>query len=428
MFHEIVEYIKHPNQIWNSGRKRILVENFFSLSVLQLLNYLLPMITFPYLVAVLGIDNFGAVSFAQAFVQIFVIITDFGFNVSATRDISVAGEKKVDLSKVFYNVMYTKVTLLILGLLLYLLLIFNFSRFTSDNLLYLFSFGIVIGNTLFPTWFFSGIEKMKWITILNFISKLVYTILIVTIVKLPENYVLVPVFSSIGLFVAVIISYIIIIKKYVYISFRFLSFNEIYTEIKKGFHVFLAGIFGNIYGQGTIIILGLLTNNLIVGYYSVSEKIFKIFASIGSVISQTIFPYVSKSINKCIEKKYFNKILLLSIMSAFVLSVGIFVFSKKIYTIVANEIYWDGIWVLRFLIMLLPMEYANNIINSFLLAMRCDKIVSKMYVIVGIIFVFVCVFCILTFGIYGPVLGLLFVELCLLIWGLKNYIKFSKQI
>jgi len=78
--------------------------------------------------------------------------------------------------------------------------------------------------------------------------------------------------------------------------------------------------------------------------------------------------------------------------------------------------------------MLLPMEYANNIINSFLLAMRCDKIVSKMYVIVGIIFVFVCVFCILTFGIYGPVLGLLFVELCLLIWGLKNYIKFSKQI
>ena len=66
----------------------VLRKNILSLFVLQGANYILPLVTIPYLVRVLGPANFGRIAFAQAFIQYFVMLTDYGFNLSATRDIA----------------------------------------------------------------------------------------------------------------------------------------------------------------------------------------------------------------------------------------------------------------------------------------------------------------------------------------------------
>ena len=82
------------NKVLYDKKHKILVSNFVYLAILQGLNLLLPLITFPYLVRVLGIENFGLLSFSLALITYFQIITDFGFNSIATRDISVAIEDK----------------------------------------------------------------------------------------------------------------------------------------------------------------------------------------------------------------------------------------------------------------------------------------------------------------------------------------------
>ena len=82
---------------------------------MQAANTLLPLLTLPFLVRVLGVELFGQLAFVTAFMYYFVVLADYGFNLTATRDISIHRDDGNRINHIYSNVMVIKSLLLIVG-------------------------------------------------------------------------------------------------------------------------------------------------------------------------------------------------------------------------------------------------------------------------------------------------------------------------
>jgi len=279
----------------DQGRKRLL-ENFVSLSLLRGINYILPLITLPYLTRVLGVEKFGLVMFAQAFTWYFMNITDYGFNLSATREIAVNRGRTETISTIFNSVLIIKLALALTGFIVFSAIILIFGKFRGDWLLYLASYGMVFGYALFPEWLFQGMEKMKYITVINLTAKLIFIICIFAVIRSSADYIYVPVFYSLGFLAAGILGITIAVRQFK-LKWQWPGLKNMKIRLVDGFHIFITGIMPQLYNNSATFILGLLTNNILVGYYAAASKVIEALNSIIYIISQTFFPYLNRRIS-----------------------------------------------------------------------------------------------------------------------------------
>ena len=311
--------------------KKQLLSNFFSLSALQGLNMILPLITLPYLVRTLGVENFGLINFALAITMYFNILVSFGFELSATREISIHRDNIDKISEIFSSVMIIKIVLLFISLLILSILIILKDIFREHAMLYYATFGIVIGNVIFPSWFFQGMERMKYITYINVVSKVAFTILIFILVKNSTDYIYVPILNSLGAVIGGLYSLHLIFKLF---NIKMVIPNKqmIINQMKDSYHFFLSRVANNGSRYFATTIIGIYFSNTIVGYYSMVEKLFYAFMSLGGIISQTIYPYMSKTKNI----NFFKKIFLIVISSSIIILIFVVYFNKLLLLTVFN--------------------------------------------------------------------------------------------
>jgi PST family polysaccharide transporter len=228
---------KFKSKFQSENSKKISA-NFMYLSILQGMNLILPLITFPYLVRVLGIENFGLLMFAQAFIVYFTMIVDYGFNLSGIREVSSNRNNKSKLIKIFSSIMIARFILALVGLIFLTIIVFSFEKFSQNWELYYLTFGIVIGTALFPTWFFQGMEKMKYITVLTVIAKLIFTLSIFLFVTTEKDFIYVPLINSLGFIFVGFISLFIIFKDF-NIRIKFQKWKRIKIQFIKGWYIII---------------------------------------------------------------------------------------------------------------------------------------------------------------------------------------------
>lgn len=283
-------------------KNNILLSNFLSLTTLQLFSYILPLITLPYLVTKLTEEFYGIVMFSQSFTMFFSIVIDFGFGLSAVREIASCKGNKRKIEEIYSSIIIIKSILLIISFFLLVTIIYFFSRFSQYQIIYLISFLYVIGQAYFPIWLFQGIEKMKFITIISIIIRIIFTSSIFIFIKDSSDFYLVPLINGVGTIIGAIIA-LYIIRYKLFIKFRLQSINNIIYYFKDSFKYFISRISVNIYTSSNAFILGILTNNVIVGYYSMAEQLYKAMISMMGPLINSLYPYMVKNKNIVLFKK-----------------------------------------------------------------------------------------------------------------------------
>lgn len=325
-----------------------LASNVFSLALLQGANYLLPLLTIPYLVRVLGPEFFGLLAFATATIGFFMLITDFGFNLSATRQISIHRHDATKVNEIFSAVMTIKVMLMLLSFGLMAALVLSFEKFSQHWQVYFLTFGMVIGQVLFPVWFFQGMERMKYISYLNIAAKAFFTACIFIFVQSQSDYLWVPLLTSMGFVVAGLYSLYVLKIKFT-VHFYKPSFAHIQFQLREGWHVFFSSMSVSLYTIAIPFMLGLLTNNVVVGYFSAADKIVQAVKGLFQPVSQAMYPLISKKIQEDRQSglAFVKKMSWLVGSCMFFVSGLLFVFAQQIVYSVLGEAYYSSILLLQ---------------------------------------------------------------------------------
>ena len=193
--------------------------------------------------------------------------------------------------------MISKFLLSIVCLLILTIMVITFEIFTNNWELFFITYLIVFGDLLFPLWFFQGIENMKMITYLQISYKTIFVLLVLIFVNNKDDFLLVPLLDSVG---AILIGFFSIyyIKQKYHLKFIFIKYDLIYKELKDGWHIFLSRITVILYTSINTFVLGLLTNNELVGIYSIAEKIYMAIRGLLNPFVKAIFPFLVLKFNK----------------------------------------------------------------------------------------------------------------------------------
>ena len=344
---------------------RQLFENFFSLSILNALNVLLPLVTLPYILHTVGKANYGAYSYVYAVLQYVILFSTYGFNFSATKQISQCREDKETVSRIYNAVIACKSIIAVV--LSMLLLLFSRIVFKDETgiLMFLYGLGMVVGDIFTPVWLFQGMEKMKYMTIVNASSKILFAILIFIVVRKQEDFDLLILLNSSGYLLAGLLSVILVYRQF-HLAFHRTTFRDVLLQFKYGGAVFGSTFGMNLYRNANIIILKQFVSDDLVGIYSAAEKVIKGFQSLISPAAQALFPHLSLRFKEQPVKnnmRLLRKISLPFTIVVAVVTIGVYIFAPIISDILCGKDFVACVPLIRIMTLVILFGEINYLVG-----------------------------------------------------------------
>jgi PST family polysaccharide transporter len=266
--------------------------NILSLFVLQGISYLAPLATLPYLVRVLGPDKFGLLAFAQATIQFFVILTEYGFNLSANRQVSIHRNDPERLRTIFWSTLSIKFLLMTTGFMILLGLVFSADRFRAEWSVYVIMYLMVVGYALLPAWYLQGREMMRHVAGMHVAATLISVSAIFLFVHDERDYLLTALIQSSTLVIAAIIG-LVMVWKAAPVAPTIPRIADIHAAIRDGWEVFVSTLATSLYTSSNVLVLGFLSGNVAVGYFSAADKITRAVQGMFTPITLAMYPRIN---------------------------------------------------------------------------------------------------------------------------------------
>lgn len=378
-----------------------LFQNGFWLFVLQVFNTIVPLVTLPYITRVLGTANYGIFSIALNWVTYFQVIVEYGFGFTGARKASIQADK--DIQPLYSRIITARLILLLLAYIAMNIISFitkvSLERYLSMNILFL----VIIGVSFQLTWLFQGKQDMKFITIVNAISRLISVVMVFLLVKSRENLYLYCFCYSATFILSALIGIILANKKYG-LKVRLCKLADAINELKDGWYLFISQAMSKIISAVGTTVLGAVATESAIGIYSAIYKLPYIMILFFSPMSQALYPHISVRFAESYEAgKMTVKKAALYILPLFAFGgLLVILFRKKIISFAFGNNYLEYELITIPLIIWMLLSVTNNLLGvQFLVASGNQKAYSQAISIGAIVTVLLNVIMGMLFNVYG---------------------------
>ena len=410
---------KKAKKLTNTENKKRLISNFFSQFILRGFQFMIPLITMTYLVRTIGLENFGLVNLALSLGLYFGAIIQFGFTITATREIARYRDDPKQLTKIYSATLTASLVLALVSTLIFVVIVSSFDQFNNHFNLYLFTMAFIVFQSLFPMWFFQGMEKMKYITFLSLGASMLFLLSVLAFVKHKDDFILVPVLHSTASLITLALAIGLIQKKFK-IKFIIPRWQEVMFIYKNGHTAFVSQLAPNLYNNSTVLLLGIFTNNTEVGLFTTATKVIDAVISFAYILSNTFLPYLSRNLAR---HDAFQKIML---GSGLLLTLATFILAEWVTRLLLGA---ENIEVVRYikylaiciLLLFVAMTYGTN----YLMLVGKDQIVKKISLYTSIVFFIIAIALIPQFGINGAVAVLIGARATIALIQFKYYYQYK---
>lgn len=398
--------------------KNVLVKNVASLSVVQIANYVLPLISIPIITRIIGPDKFGVINYAATFVSYFSIFIGYGFDLTATRRVAKEPNNEYKRNVIFNEVIQAKIILFLISISLFTICLNFIPPLKQEKAVAIYTFLYCIGTILTQDWLFIAMQDLSKIALFNFISKLLFTLVVLKTVHEKNDYQWQPLVTSIVQIFVAMISFTWAFKKY-NLKFIVINIKETILLLQKEFTIFLSIILIGLYTTANLIILGLFQNYEKVGYYSGGQKLIIVAYSIINLpLSQALFPYIGKAFAHSFDKGLSTTqkvvpmiILLTGSMGVTMLAVG-----PWLLRIFYGNNFEPSVIVFQLLVFTpLFISLSSVFGTQIMLNLNMDKLFMKISLIATVISILSNLILVNKFGYIGSALNWLFTEIMITI-------------
>ncbi|WP_373747951.1 oligosaccharide flippase family protein [Kaistella sp.] len=314
------------------NRHKKVIENYFFMTVLQVINSLFFILIYPYLIRTLGAESYGLYIYTLSIVTYFIFIVNFGFDLPAAKAVALNKDDKTAISHILSCIFTAKIYLQLASLIIFAILLVTVPFLRSHSLLFIIVFSQTINFTLFPTWYYQGIQKMKTATIIQVILKLISLPLILFLVKSPQDLSSFAVITSGTTVVggAVAMMMVIFVDK---MQLRWAGVSELKKWFREAFPFFLSNSVGTLKEVGIPIIVGVFFGMRDVAIYDLANKIIIIPRTILMSVNSALFPKIVvenniKTIKKIIKYEFIVGLMVIILIIAFGYGVVLFLGGK----------------------------------------------------------------------------------------------------
>ncbi|MCK4428407.1 MAG: flippase [candidate division Zixibacteria bacterium] len=349
--------------------KKTILKNFFSLSFSEVISCGLKFVSVIYLARILGAEGFGKINFATATLAYFMLLVNLGLNTYGIREIA---RDKERMKKYINNILTIKLLSSVFAFLLVAIFVYFLPKPLEIKKLILF-FGFSLFTFSFTIdWVFMGIQRMQYIALARITQNLIYVTLIVTLVKIPDQILSIPLVQVGSALVAVLILMTVFVRKYgsFKLDFDFSFWKEI---LSQSFPMALSLIAIQIYLNFDTVMLGFMKSDGDVGWYNAAYKVIGVLLLGGCIYYNAIFPVISNLYKKSLEKlkhlmQFTLSLMILIIAPMLVLGT---IFAAQIIGLIFGDGYQESAVVFQILLWSVAAVLLNGLFGRCLLG--CDR-------------------------------------------------------